>query len=220
MRFTPLPLILTAISTASLVACGGGGSSPMTGVFLDAPVEGLEYVAGNTNKASTNAKGEFTCYSGDSVAFSLNGLALGSAPCATVITPLTLAGSTNVKADTVGNRLLTLQLLDEDSDPSNGIKITSAAKMALAGRSLDFAKAPAAFNTDLKAALAAVGEPYKSRTVDDERRLSAAHVVIGLQHLLLGRKDAARDSFKTALSFKVPAHFEQQIARAELARMR
>ncbi len=170
MRFNPLPLLFTAVTSASLVACGGG-STPTIGVFLDAPVEGLEYVAGSAPKASTNAKGEFKCYSGETVSFSLNGITLGSAACAATITPLNLAGTSDVKADKVGNRLLTLQLLDEDSDPSNGIKITSATKTALAGRSLDFGVTPAAFNTDLKAALTAVGDPYKSRSVDDDRRL-------------------------------------------------
>ncbi len=170
MTFSPLPLLLTVVTSASLVACGGG-STPTTGVFLDAAVEGLEYVAGTAAKASTNTKGQFTCFSGDTVAFSLNGVALGSAACAATITPLNLAGSADVKADKVGNRLLALQLLDEDSDPSNGIKITAAAKAALAGRSLDFGAAAADFNADLKATLAVVGEPYKSRTVDDDRRL-------------------------------------------------
>lgn len=170
MKFSTLPpALLTAVVSATLVACGGGGST-MTGVFLDAPVEGLEYVAGTAAKAGTNAKGEFTCNAGDTVAFSVNGIALGAAACAATITPLNLAGTTDVKADKVSNRLLTLQLLDEDSDPSNGIKITAAAKTALAGRALDFSTAAATFNTDLKAALAVVGEPYKSRTVDEDRR--------------------------------------------------
>lgn len=56
------------------------------------------------------------------------------------------------------------------------------------------------------------------RVPDDERRLSAAHVVIGLDHLFAGRREEAKTAFTRALAFKVPAHFEQQLARAELAR--
>jgi hypothetical protein len=39
MKFTPLTLlVLTAVASASLVACGGGNSASLTGVFLDAQV--------------------------------------------------------------------------------------------------------------------------------------------------------------------------------------
>ena len=52
---------------AVAVAAGGGRlddtgrAKSVTGVFLDAAVEGLDYVAGTAAKASTNAKGEFVC---------------------------------------------------------------------------------------------------------------------------------------------------------------
>jgi lipoprotein NlpI len=58
------------------------------------------------------------------------------------------------------------------------------------------------------------------RVVDDERRESAAHVYLGLQHLFRGDAAAARTAFTRALEFLVPAHFEQLVARAELARLR
>lgn len=57
------------------------------------------------------------------------------------------------------------------------------------------------------------------RVVDDDRRESAAHVAIGLSQLLAGDTAAAKASFTRALEFKVPAHFEQQVARAELGRL-
>jgi uncharacterized protein YfiM (DUF2279 family) len=159
-----------------LAGCGGDSSdnapakTSMTGVFLDGVVENLDYVAGTAAKASTNAKGEFTCYAGDTVSFSVGGIALGSAACAATITPLQLAGVTDVKDAKVVNRLLTLQLLDDDSDPSNGIKLTAEAKTALAAKSADFTTAAAAFNTALSANLAAAGAKYAARGVDDSRR--------------------------------------------------
>jgi hypothetical protein len=52
---------------------------------FDGAVENLDYVAGTAAMASTNAKGEFTCYAGDTVTFSIGGIAPGSAPCAAII---------------------------------------------------------------------------------------------------------------------------------------
>ena len=142
----------------------------MTGVFLDAAVEGLDYTAASGTSGTTNAKGEFNCRSGETVAFSLGGITLGSAPCGAVITPLTLAGSSDVKDDRVMNRLLAVQLLDEDGDPSNGIKITPAVKTLLASRTLEFGLTPSAFNGALTSTLALLTDSYKARSVDDDRR--------------------------------------------------
>lgn len=59
----------------------------------------------------------------------------------------------------------------------------------------------------------------EQRVADDERRESAAQVHLGLHRLFTGDHAAARASFERALAFKVPSHFEQQVARAELARL-
>ena len=158
-----------------LAACGGGGSNEpvklsVNGAFVDGAVEGADYVAGTAAKAATGAKGEFTCKEGDTVSFSVGGLALGSAACAPIITPLQLAGATDVKDAKVVNRLLALQLLDEDNDPSNGIRITADVKAALAGKSADFGAAAADFNKAMAANLVAAGTAYAARGVDDDRR--------------------------------------------------
>ena len=72
----PIPKlsVLAIAAGLTLAACGGsdGNSEPakpvaLTGVFLDGAVEGLDYVAGSAAKASTNAKGEFTCTPGETV---------------------------------------------------------------------------------------------------------------------------------------------------------
>ncbi len=159
----------------ALAACGGGGSNePVTlsvnGTFVDGAVEGADYVAGASAKSVTGAKGEFTCKQGDTVSFSVGGMALGSAACASIITPLQLAGTSDVKDPKVVNRLLALQLLDEDNDPSNGIKITADVKAALAGKAADFGASAADFNKAMAANLAAAGTTYAARGVDDERR--------------------------------------------------
>ncbi|WP_431131922.1 esterase-like activity of phytase family protein [Variovorax paradoxus] len=158
---------------------GGGGTNPppvaqsKTGTFLDAAVEGLDYTAGSSAKASTNANGEFTCNDGETVAFSAGALVLGSAACGTTITPLNLTGGTDVKADAVVNRLLALQSFDEDRDPSNGIRLTPALKAALTAGVLDFSAAADSFNTALNAVLAGLPAPYNARMVDSSRRMLA-----------------------------------------------
>lgn len=160
------------------VGGGGGTTNPpaaqsKTGTFLDAAVEGLDYVAGSAAKAATNAKGEFTCKDGETVTFSAGALALGSAACGEAITPLTLAGGSDVKADAVVNRLLTLQSFDDDRDPANGIRLTPALKAALTAGALDFNASPDAFHTALNAVLAALPAPYNARMVDSNRRMLA-----------------------------------------------
>ena len=169
-------LSLVSLAVFSVLAgCGGSDNdapdrTPITGVFLDGAVENLDYVAGTAAKSSTTAKGEFTCYAGDTVSFNIGGLALGSAPCAATITPLQLAGVTDIKDAKVINRLLALQLLDEDSDPSNGIKLAADVKTALASKSADFSASATTFNTSMTDNLKAAGAKYAARTVDDSRR--------------------------------------------------
>ena len=173
-KFLHTPLLAAMAAGTLLSACGGGSTAPatITGVFLDAAVEGLDYAVGTAAKKATNAKGEFTCNSGETVTFSVGGVTLGTAPCAAVITPLTLAGGTDIKADKVVNRLLTLQSLDEDGDPANGIKLTAAVKAALASSTLDFTKGAVnpdgsedinGFNPALRSALNILPAAYNTR---------------------------------------------------------
>jgi len=171
---------LSLVSLAVFSVLAGCGSSDndaaapvnpaITGVFLDGAVENLDYVAGTAPKATTTAKGEYTCYAGDTVTFSIGGIALGSTLCASTATPLELARVTDIKDVKVINRLLALQLLDDDNDPSNGIKLTAEAKTALAAKTIDFNAAAGNFNTALSATLATAGAKYAARTVDDSRR--------------------------------------------------
>lgn len=167
-------LMLGSLATALLLsACGGGDNTPVNGVFLDAAVEGLDYSAAGGSKLSTSATGGFGCYAGETLAFSVGGIAMGSAPCAATATPLTLANSSNVKDDSVVNRLLFLQLLDEDNDVATGIKIPAAVKTALANKTLDFNATAAHFNAALTATLAQLPANYQQLTVDADRRMLA-----------------------------------------------
>jgi hypothetical protein len=198
-----LPLAL------ALAACGGGGSNEpvktaVNGNFVDAAVEGAEYIAGTAAKAATGSKGEFTCKEGDSVSFSVGGMALGSAACAPIITPLQLAGVADVKDARVVNRLLALQLLDEDNDPSNGIRITTAVKTALAGKTADFSAAAADFNKAMAANLAVAGAAYAARGIDDERRLLV--------------REHFEDTLASKVGTPVPESFTQAAASVTVTR--
>lgn len=171
-KLTPLAATLAV----ALAACGGVDAGkpvpqPVNGVFLDGAVEGLTYKAGSATPATTGPKGEFTCLQGDTVSFSVGGINLGSATCATIISPLQLANASSPNDTAVVNRLLALQLLDDDSDPQNGIKISAAVSSALAAKTLDFGAAGATFNTALASALSAAGAKFAARSVDDERRM-------------------------------------------------
>lgn len=168
------------LTSLMLSACGGSSNSTQTpavtpavsGVFLDAAVEGLDYEAAGTKNA-TRADGGFTCNNGDAINFTLGGLKLGTANCANLLTPLELAKASSPKDETVINRLLTLQTLDEDNDVNNGIKIAANLKTALANQNLDFNAAPAEFNAALNKLLASLPAAYQSRSVDAEKRALA-----------------------------------------------
>lgn len=173
-------LSIAALPILVVAACSNNSNTPtptpITGVFLDSSVEGLDYVAGTGQKSATNAKGEFSCFIGDQVAFSIGGIALGSTSCTPVVTPVLLVPASDFRDDRVVNRMMALQLLDEDSDPANGIRLTSEVKTALANRAIDFNAAPTAFNTAMSGLLNTLSDKYKSRNVDTDRRtLSKEH---------------------------------------------
>ncbi|KXS32672.1 MAG: hypothetical protein AWT59_1199 [Candidatus Gallionella acididurans] len=95
-----MPFALAAL----LSGCGGAtqyvGSpfSPLTGVFSDAPVTGLDYRTSSGAGGKTDAQGHFNFAYGDAVTFSVGGLMLGSAiplvtPAGTApVTPVDLYG--------------------------------------------------------------------------------------------------------------------------------
>lgn len=132
--------MFVAISLAALfVGCGGGGSSSsgaststqssssLIGVFVDAPVSGIEYTAKPSGYSGvTNAAGEFKYSSGDVVTFNLGAVTLGSAAGSQKVTPLNLANTTDVNDAKVVTMLRALQSLDQDGDLTNGIQISAA----------------------------------------------------------------------------------------------
>jgi hypothetical protein len=107
---------------------------PLTGVFIDLPVQGLDYESRDgagavTQSGTTNGSGEFLYQAGDAVSFSLAGgtIDLGTATGQSFLTPADLVGAMSpVPADkwrTFRNILRLIQTMDADGDPNNGISL-------------------------------------------------------------------------------------------------
>ena len=195
-------LIVSSLSIF-LTACGGGSSggssSPdghddygaaTTGQLIDSPVKGIFYSAAPNSTASANLPltdiaGNFDYLEGQTVSFFLGSLKIGEALGSEIITLDDLIGSENAKTN-IARVLLTL---DEDSNPDNGISLSSlvidktlSLDMALA----DFDVDPADFDSSSASAFA-------QEANDDDRTLISA--VDANEHLAKTRKDLSDGSF-------------------------
>jgi len=158
IRFVPpLTRIVFCLITLLLVSsCGGGSSSPGTGsgVFLDGPVAGLQYVSGNIS-GTTNAEGRFEYTPGIAIQFYVGDILLGETLGAPLITPVDLrAGPVNFgpsvkqKLDAVTNIARFLQTIDDDGNPGNGQQISQVVSGLATNRSINFDQSLAAFDAD------------------------------------------------------------------------
>lgn len=144
---------IAAASVILVSACGGGGgggsgSTTKIGVFSDSPVEGLTYVIG-ARTAQTNASGQFSYEEGQTVTFKVGDIVLGSATASAFVSPISLvSGATDENHTTVANLAKFLQTIDDDNNPGNGIKLTSAIHNAALGRTIDFTQADASYDAD------------------------------------------------------------------------
>lgn len=132
---TRMRLWAPALLAATLTACGGGGgeaganSGARVATFIDAKVEGLTYES-KSKSGVTDRDGNFEYMPGEEVTFSVGKLVLGSTkPLGDKVTPLDLVPDARDASDDKVTRILrTLQTLDADADPENGIKINPAAR--------------------------------------------------------------------------------------------
>lgn len=137
-------ILLTLMITA-LVGCGSSGSNDdstppedtsgqQTGTFIDSAVANIEYRTSTlSERARTNAEGEFRYNEGDEVTFSVGGIDLPPAPARSLVTPLDLAGTSDINDTTALNIARMLQTLDDDGNPDNGINILDKAHEEAAG---------------------------------------------------------------------------------------
>ena len=141
---------LFVLLAVGLTGCDSGGSpappTTATGMFVDAPVEGLKYASGGQS-GFTGANGEFTYEVGQPVKFSVGGVVIGEAPGAGYITPLDLVKSANLGTEVTTNTPNVIQivqfLLTASSLTTNGIKIDQTVTTACASQTINLATASA-----------------------------------------------------------------------------
>jgi len=130
------------------ISCGGSGSGDSqtntpettaleTGVFLDDPVGGVNYQTA-TQSGTTNAQGNYSYLSGETVTFSIGDIVFPLTNVAPIVTPLDMVGATNLTDTSLINIVRLLQSLDVDGDPTNGIEISSTAHAAATGLTISF----------------------------------------------------------------------------------
>lgn len=130
-------LKLGAISLAAsfaLIGCADTESSAETGLktgfFMDSAVNGAHYKTSSGIEGTTDGRGKFTYNEGDSVEFSLGKIVLGEAEPSTdgLITPKNLVTADETPSTDEENTIIlllqTLQSLDSDNNPENGITIS------------------------------------------------------------------------------------------------
>jgi hypothetical protein len=152
-RVARLGVALVTITTFVLAGCGGGGgassggSTPanITGRFVDATVVGIAYKCGTSTAVAglTNANGEYTCPSGQAVAFYVGDILIGqvSSPLA-VITPLDMVGAGATPSNTTVANIVRFLMSISSTDPATGtITIDPAVMTAAAGQTADFTAA-------------------------------------------------------------------------------
>jgi Divergent InlB B-repeat domain len=115
-RFSPTASLSSALRQLGSVTCavlflaacssggndGGGGTpaaaTPITGTFVDSPVNGLHYASPPSNPAGgvTANGGQYHCMTGDTVTFDLGGRTIGAGqPCGPLVTVVSVFGATS-----------------------------------------------------------------------------------------------------------------------------
>jgi len=143
---TALPIFFVLLFSLFITSCGGGGgevevAAPKiiieTGVFIDSPVVGINYRT-ETRSGITGAMGEYSYLPGETVTFSIGDIDFPAIVARGVITPVDLAGSTDITDPAVINMVRLLLSLDVDDDPDNGLQISADADTAAIGMLLSF----------------------------------------------------------------------------------
>ncbi len=133
-------LSLSLAASTFLIGCTSDSDTStntdtLTGYFIDAPVEGLAYKTESGLRGTTDNLGRFQYKKGEKVNFSLGKLDFGEAnPTAEgLVSPRELVQNQEL----VTLMLRTLQALDVDNNPSNGITIPASIITALENISAD-----------------------------------------------------------------------------------
>lgn len=133
----------SVLDTVTIVAVAG--AQTLTGVFVDSPVEGLQWRSGNMS-GMTDVAGTFRYISGAIVQFYVGDIFIGEAVGNSIIIPIDLVvGALDINNTTAINIVRFLLTLDDDNDASNGIKILQASSDLALGASIDFTQSTTDF---------------------------------------------------------------------------
>lgn len=186
------------ILSAFLAACGGGdgggggGVEVKSGLFVDSAVEGIQFVSGGQS-GITDDKGTFQYETGATVRFSIGNIAIGEGTPQPVMTPLDLVpGALDETHPTVINIARFVLTLDDDGDPSNGIKITQAVRDAALGKSINFAQSVSDFENDANVQ-GIISDLTSLTTAGNRTLISTADAQIHLMNTLIGIGDRPND---------------------------
>lgn len=136
----------TLLASSMMVACSGGGDDAVAaatynGKFVDSGVEGITWTCPPAT-GTTGVGGVFgECAVGTPVTFTLGNINLGTITDTsafgdankTIITP-TILEQASGQTDVATKIAVTLQSLDSDGDPTNGITIDAATIAAVNGQ--------------------------------------------------------------------------------------
>jgi len=128
---TPITRICMASCLVLFAACSDDEdpSAPETkpilqGAFVDSRVIGMAYES-DTQSGRTDEFGGFEFRAGETITFSMGAVELPTGPADHFITPVTLAGASAVEEQVPTNIARLLLSLDADSDPSNGLDVST-----------------------------------------------------------------------------------------------
>ena len=148
-----IALASLGLLSVALVACGGGsggggGTGTNTGIFVDSPVEGLRYVTDSLD-GQTDAGGRFNYRAGETIEFYVGDILIGAATGALELSPIDLVpGARNENHPAVTNIARFLQTIDDDGNPSNGIRITEVVGDLARGETINFNQSISNFEND------------------------------------------------------------------------
>ena len=135
------------------------------GVFVDSPVEGIEYRS-LSYSGITNDKGEYLYKEGEIVSFYIGNIYLGKALATGILTPIEITDSAVPETIESVNLLVLLQSLDSDGDPDNGITITEKMRGIAIDLNLDI-YSEETFNSDIRSIVRALKEDEFAEPVKD-----------------------------------------------------
>ena len=96
------------------------GTTVLSGIFLDSPVENLPYTTASQS-GITDEQGRFNYIAGETIVFSIGNIEFPPVDARDIITPVDLFSDGTVNHRGVVNISRLLQTLDSDDDLSNGI---------------------------------------------------------------------------------------------------